>query len=191
CSSDLNSLLSVALALPALGIRDLAIAVIVFVDQAASCLGCTLTLLRSHTVRLLQAAVLATAVRRGLIHARHGLRIPLERDPTDGDLGTVHRTGLPQRFLTTGLSQSVCNDADSLVILEVGLQDPAVDLLPRDDERARVVLILVDLEVGETALALRPHRLRANNLLRLWRVLNLLAVLPDDVHQGEAQLVEP
>src|SRR5699024_12023643 len=87
-------------------------------------------------------------------------------------------------------SRTCYMERDSLFVLEIVRHNPSFYLLPRDDERARVVLILVYLEVGETALALRPHRLRANNLLRLWGVFNRLAVLPDDVHQGEAQLVE-
>src|SRR5699024_192588 len=95
-----------------------AITKIVFIDQAASCLGGTLTLLCGHAVRLLQAAVLATAVRRGLVHARHGLRVPLEGDPADGDLGAVHGNGLPQGLLEASLGQAV-GEADAALDIPV------------------------------------------------------------------------
>ena len=109
-------------------------------------------LLRTHAVRRVDAAVgAATAEARGLLDRERAggqRRLPVEGDLADRDGVALAGTGLRELLLDAEPVEPVGEEADGLVVGEVGLPHPALDADAADDEPLGIVGVALDGEPG-------------------------------------------
>src|SRR5699024_2623741 len=144
-----EQLMQVVLTLPAVLIRRFSgnyviLTEIVLINKATTCLGGALSLCSRRTRCSQQSRILTTT---GQCWVASGHWFPLESDKSNGDWTALDSALFAQRIFHAGLSQTVRKVAHCLIVFEISLGNPALDLLAFDDEAAFNLWVWLNREV--------------------------------------------